>query len=318
LLEDMALSSLSSGRQVLETARAATHKAGGLLVIGGIDYDAAPADKQGPGGFPNLPGTTLEAEAIRKAYRQAFPEERVELAAGATPSEAWFKKELTPAGDTKRWRWLHFAGHGFFATPTAVAPSGTPADGLLARRSLTDDQQALGLNPLLMSGLALAGANRAREASGADDGILTAEEVCSLDLRGTELVVLSACETGRGRIAGGEGVLGLQRAFHIAGARALVASFWKVDDAATSLLMEQFYLNLWQKQLAKGEALRQAQLFVLNHPDKVLERRKELAGEAAKRGLKLGQSRPLPNDGKVQERSHPAWWAAFVLSGEGR
>src|SRR5439155_3692898 len=99
-----------------------------------------------------------------------------------------------------------------------------------------------------------AGANRAP-----DRGILTAEEVAGLDLRGTELVVLSACDTGLGKEAGGEGVLGLQRAFQGAGARALAASLWKVDDAATSVLMEEFYANLWRKKLPRLEALRQAQ-----------------------------------------------------------
>ena len=73
---------------------------------------------------------------------------------------------------------------------------------------------------------------------------MTAEEVAGLDLRGCELAVLSACETGRGQIAGGEGVIGLQRAFHEAGARRVVASLWKVDDDATRRLMEQFYTAL--------------------------------------------------------------------------
>ena len=88
----------------------------------------------------------------------------------------------------------------------------------------------------------------------------------ALDLRGCELVVLSACETGLGEAEDGQGVLGLQRAFQAAGARAVVASLWKVDDAATGVLMERFYTNLWDKKLPKLEALRQAQLAVLNDP----------------------------------------------------
>ena len=128
---------------------------------------------------------------------------------------------------------------------------------------------------------------------------------------------MSACDTALGRVQSGEGVLGLQRAFHAAGARTLAASLWKVDDAATTLLMEEFYANLWQKKLPRLEALRQAQLTVLNHPERVEERKKELRAELAKRGLGM-QSVPLPDGGKVQNRSHPAWWAAFVLSGDGQ
>ena len=112
---------------------------------------------------------------------------------------------------------------------------------------------AAGRNPLLLSGLVCAGANLPLEldASGlpaASDGILTAEEVASIDLRATDLVV-SACETGLGEVGGGEGVFGLQRAFHLAGVRTTVASIWKVDDDATRTLMVEFYRNLWHKKL---------------------------------------------------------------------
>src|SRR4029079_7751533 len=105
----------------------------------------------------------------------------------------------------------------------------------------------------LLSGIVLAGANRPPEA-GKDDGILTALEVAELDLRGTELVVLSACETGLGRVVGGEGLLGLQRAFQVAGARSVIASLWAVDDQATRNLMERFYQNLWVERMPQGEA----------------------------------------------------------------
>src|SRR5262249_58964876 len=87
-------------------------------------------------------------------------------------------------------------------------------------------------------------------------GIMTAEEVAGLDLSACALAVLSACETGLGRTAGGEGVLGLQRAFHQAGARTVVASLWRVDDEATRALMTRFYENLWQAQRRPLEALR--------------------------------------------------------------
>ena len=152
-------------------------------------------------------------------------------------------------------------------------------------------------------------------ASDRDDGILTALEVGSLDLRNVELVTLSACETGLGQVAGGEGILGLQRAFQIAGARTTVASLWKVNDDATRALMSEFYKNLWQKKLPGIDALRQAQLAMLNHYD-------------PKSHVLRGAGGPLPlirrnfadsrSEGKEKSisRTPPVYWAAFVLSGD--
>jgi CHAT domain-containing protein len=131
-------------------------------------------------------------------------------------------------------------------------------------------------------------------------------------------VVLSACDTGRGELAEGEGVLGLQRAFQLAGARTVIASLWRVDDAATTVLMEEFYTQLWQKKLPKLEALGQAQLIVLANPQRIEQRRKELNAESVQRGLKLNQAAALPQGGAIGQRSHPAWWAGIVLSGDGR
>ena len=97
-------------------------------------------------------------------------------------------------------------------------------------------------NPLLLSGLALAGANRRQVATlDEEDGILTAEEVASLDFNGVEWAVLSACNTGLGRVRPGEGVLGLRRAFQIAGARTVIMSLWSVKTIATRLWMRALY-----------------------------------------------------------------------------
>jgi CHAT domain-containing protein len=171
---------------------------------------------------------------------------------------------------------------------------------------------------LLRSGVVLAGGGRAPDAAPVDlspnaptrdDGILTAEEVQALDLRGCELVVLSACETGLGKLEYGQGVLGLQRAFQAAGARAVVASLWKVDDKATGALMERFYTNLWTRKLPKLKALREAQLSVLNDP-----------GFATLTRAPGATAEKLPEGGKIDQpgtRSDPALWAAFVLGGDG-
>jgi CHAT domain-containing protein len=197
-------------------------------------------------------------------------------------------------------------------------PDGPLTDEQL-RRLYTYDR-----NPLLSSGLALSGVN-----ADPGRGTLTAEEVLGLDLRGTELCVLSACETGLGRVADSQGVQGLQLAFHCAGVRSLVASLWHVNDAATSVLMEEFYANLWHKKMPRGEALRQAQLTVMKDPGKVLARQAELRELLVKRGVPeevlasrgLGKAAALPDGGKVEpggtgRRSPPAWWAAFLLSGD--
>ena len=168
-------------------------------------------------------------------------------------------------------------------------------------------------NPLILSGIVLAGANLPPETDElglptGEDGIMTAEEVVNLDLRNTELVVLSACETGLGKVAGGEGVYGLTRAFGLAGARTTIASLWKVDDAATQALMVEFYKNLWQKKLGKLESLRQAQLALRNGK---LDTQMESLSRA------LGQPSKL-KPGKPAEHGDPRLWAAFVLSGDWR
>jgi CHAT domain-containing protein len=174
-------------------------------------------------------------------------------------------------------------------------------------------------NPLILSGVVLAGANLPPLTDDlglptGEDGILTAEEVVNLDLRGTELVVLSACETGLGRSGGGEGVYGLQRAFHLAGARNVIASLWKVSDQATAALMRLFYHKLWIEKKPPIEALREAQLAIYYHPEQI----KYLAttrGPNFKKTVKLvdGGRRNEPT-----ERSPTRHWAAFTLSGPGR
>jgi CHAT domain-containing protein len=153
-----------------------------------------------------------------------------------------------------------------------------------------------------MTGLVFAGANNPKTPG---RGIVTGEALVDLDLSGLELAVLSACETGLGDVAGGEGSFGLQRAFHLAGTQIVVASQWKVPDQATATLMESFYRNMWEKNLSPMESLRQAQLWMFregkNHP-------------GIKRGL-VRDDVPQPDkDGRLP----PYYWAAFTLSGVGR
>jgi CHAT domain-containing protein/Tfp pilus assembly protein PilF len=135
-------------------------------------------------------------------------------------------------------------------------------------------------DPLLRSGLALAGANQGK--SGDDDGVLTALEAAYLDLLGTKLVVLSACDTGVGEVKNGEGVQGLRRAFVLAGSESQVMSLWPVSDESTKDLMVPYYKALQQGE-GRSEGLRQVQLRML-------------------RGRK--------------DQRHPFYWAAFIQSGE--
>jgi CHAT domain-containing protein len=115
------------------------------------------------------------------------------------------------------------------------------------------------------SGLVLAGANQ--RSSGTEDGWLTALEVSNLNLQGTELVVLSACETGLGKVVAGEGVYGLRRAFTLAGARSQLTSLWKVNDKGTKDLMVDYYRRLSQGK-SRAEALREVQLAMLRGESK--------------------------------------------------
>jgi CHAT domain-containing protein len=337
LLEEVAIGYLTSGRQLLELAADSDRPAGGgLLAVGGLDYGprperspavAVPGGPRGlerdPGANPHLflqtaywtplPGTRLEAERIARTFRQARgPQAESRLLSGDADATL-LKRELTPGAGRPRWRYLHLATHGFFQ-PAAAKAGGArgPEEDVLFGRAW--QERTFVRNPFLASGLVLAGANRTPAG-----GTLTAEEVRVLDLRGCDLAVLSACDTGLGKLEGSEGVLGLQRAFQMAGARTLVASLWKVNDAATSVLMEEFYANLWSKKLPKLEALRQAQLAVLRDPGKVRERVKELEAEMEKAGLIRAPddvAQPLPEAGPGASRSHPALWAAFVLTGD--
>jgi CHAT domain-containing protein len=165
---------------------------------------------------------------------------------------------------------LHLATHGFFL-PDQQCNLRQEGRGFgFDFGEFSDAQGGLGRlsgslmeNPMLRSGLALAGANTWLRAGNppeeAEDGLLTAEDVTGLDLLATELVVLSACETGLGHVHIGEGVFGLRRAFVLAGAKTLVMSLWKVPDEQTRELMVNFYQRLMAGE-GRAEALRHAQL----------------------------------------------------------
>lgn len=215
--------------------------------------------------FAPLTGTTEEAHAIKRL----FP--RAELLIGPQATKSAIMKANAP-------RIMHIATHGFFLT--GAAPDSAQASartGVRGTRAISASAKID--NPLLRSGLALAGANLNK--GGGDDGILTALEASNLNLWGTKLVTLSACDTGVGEVKNGEGVYGLRRAFFLAGAESLVMSLWPVSDYVTRELMTNYYTGL-KKGLGRGDALRQAQLTMLKH----------------------------------KGRQHPFYWASFIQSGE--
>lgn len=168
---------------------------------------------------------------------------------------------------------LHIASHGFFLPDEAHEPGRRNSPQFVFNSMSETASRDFGNleNPLLRSGIALAGANswlrRKPLPPEAEDGFLTAEDVTGLDLTGTQLVVLSACETGLGNVRIGEGVFGLQRAFALAGARRLIMSLWTVPDEETQQLMALVYRHVLN-EVPVPEALRQAQLEIKrSHPD---------------------------------------------------
>jgi CHAT domain-containing protein len=321
LLEDHALAVVPHGRflteqlHTLATWRPPARDKGVLLALGDVSYDrpaqATTDSSAGPPGlrapapakvsWPALPATTRELDqVVRLAGKRAVRERR-----GSAAGTAQVLADLPAV------RWAHLATHGFFAD--IQVRSALQLDEKEFTRSWRGEKVGAGArNPLVLSGLVLAGANRTvKDATHDDGGILTAEAVAGLSLDGLELAVLSACETGLGEVGGGEGVLGLQRAFHIAGARNVIASLWQVDDEATAALMGLFYLNLWQQELTPLEALRQAQLALYHHPERIPQL-------ARARGPDFAKAARLPATPQAAGRSRARLWAGFVLSGVGR
>ena len=246
----------------------------GLLAIGNPDYDAEPDDlgddpaHSQPCGsvagieFGPLPFAQREVESIEAIWREELgaDRERTTVLIGADATERAFKSSLDGR------QVLHLATHGFAITDRCDSTR----------------------TPLVSNGLALSGANHwQRAASGADDGILTAEEVAALDLSDVHWAVLSACDTGLGAIdPRGEGIFGLRRVFALAGARTVITSLWSVDDRAARQWMSALYEAHWIDGLTSAEAVRRASRAVL-------DARRE-AGSS----------------------THPHHWAGFVAAGD--
>ena len=287
LVERYQLAYVTSGRELVGVEGALPHPDSDLLLVANPSFDrkGSASGRQGTalrsrefrGVFTPLPGTERESREIPPLV--AAPKEQKQVLVGERATETAVKTARSP-------RILHLATHGFFL-PDDESALDTVKFGGVPDRGITVVPRPAAKryeNPLVRSGLAFAGANHATTITDGDDGILTALEITSMDLYGTELVVLSACDTGVGEVKTGEGVFGLRRAFALAGAKNLLMSLWEVSDEVTARQMKMFYQNLQKLPLA--QALRQAQLETI----------KELKAEY--NGL-----------------APPGLWAPFILQG---
>ena len=255
-----AISYLGSGRDVLrmQVSRETTTPP---LVVADPAFGEPPVTAHGPVYFSPLDGTREEAEAIGRLLPGAV------VVTGSRATKAAIEQTAAPSI-------LHIASHAFFLPGSGAGPAAAAPD----TRSMAPTVQSS--NPLLRSGIALAGANLSRPG---DPGILTALEASTLNLWGTKLVTLSACDTGVGEVKAGEGVYGLRRAFFVAGAESMVMSLWPISDQVTRTVMTRYYTGLARGE-GRAAALRKVQLAML--ADK--------------------------------NRHHPFYWAGFIEAGDWR
>lgn len=218
-----------------------------------------------------LPGTRNEVERVVASWQEST-DESANIYFGPAASEERFKAEAPGS------RVIHLATHGYFL--------GGQCRPDLSTRGFGPDIGFAGENPLLLSGLFFAGANlhgQGTDSAGAEDGVLTAYEVSAMDLEGTDLVVLSACETALGKVEEGEGVYGLRRAFQMAGARTVISALWPVSDKLTAEMLSELYEKTDE---SIPETMRRIQL------EKISELRSQ------------------------DEVDHPLNWAGFIILGD--
>jgi tetratricopeptide (TPR) repeat protein len=255
---------LTSGRDVLRTDSTESKQA--ALVLADPDFGSAAKESQSGGeetfyrklaGLSRLSGAQEEAKQIGPMLR-------------VTPLVGKGAKESVVRATQAPWV-LHIASHGLFLGGGALTRSGgrggalfgspfSERKGVFAGNIVSEPMEVYGgSESLSRSALVLADAAQGEKAkSAAEDGLLTAEEARSLDLFGTQLVVLSACDTGRGELSVGQGVYGLRRAFVVAGAETLVTSLWQVSDAATGKLMGKYYQKLLKEKKGRLQGMQEA------------------------------------------------------------
>jgi CHAT domain-containing protein len=267
LMEDYTITYVAAGRDIMRFMDDSVAK-GEALIMADPDYDMGLQEKtqaakamgfvetRGPAPlsrdakdmrFKRLPDTKQEAEAIEKCLKESQ-----KVSVRNYQDKNALEEVLLTARNP---RILHLATHGYFLKDEEVKPQ--PKMGFMFQEK--ERMVDVGIeNPMLRSGIALAGANASLK-EGRDDGVVSAEKILGLRLKGTDLVVLSACDTGTGEVKSGEGVFGLKRSFILSGAKTVVMSLWSIPSKETTELMTEFY-TLMAKGKTKAEALREARL----------------------------------------------------------
>jgi CHAT domain-containing protein/tetratricopeptide (TPR) repeat protein len=300
LLEEKTISYVTSGREIVRLDAVQSKPKSGpekpkFLVMGNPDFDLDLAKTSPPNSavqladataqlrslsrdchglkFKPLPNAAAEARSVAKLLG-----DESELRLGADAREGELKTVQSP-------RVLHLATHAFFLSDQEFKQMNLVGRNLAFAKLVSDGARPPNdwENPMVRCGVALAGANHAREITNAtvEDGLLTGLEASLLNLQGTELVILSACDSGSGEVKIGEGVMSLRRAFRIAGAQTVLASHWSVSDKAASELMTEF-MRRWRAGESRVNAWHNAQLTLLHSTD----------------------------------FSNPFFWAAFTLTGQ--
>ena len=278
-VERFRISYIAAGRDIvrLEAREGPSEKGRTALILADPDYDlgltreerAAEEGKEGPsspgtaglGAFSRLPDTKKEADTIGEILAG-----RMRMPVTGYQDDKAVESVLLAARSPGV---VHLATHGYFIGKDELPGKGAGSDGKVT---------TLRESPMFRSGLALAGINRSLR-EGKDEGMMSADKVMGLRLLGTDLVALSACETGVGDVESGEGVFGLKRAFVLSGARSVILSLWSVPSSETMTLMTGFY-RLWAEGKAKAEALREAKLALM------------------------------------KKKANPFYWGAFILVGD--
>jgi CHAT domain-containing protein/Tfp pilus assembly protein PilF len=307
LLEDYTLAVVPAGFWLLHQLRqpkARESAKEALLAVGAVEFGKAPAGKKG---YEPLPETGRELKRVQEAF--AAPAEGCLRGGKATTVAVLHRLPNATVA--------HLATHGYFDQDALLAEHRRATEQRKRWTFQESGTQRAGLgaaNPLGYVGLALAGAS---DPSKADrGGVITGLDLLELDLSKLRLCVLSACESGLGEWTEHGGVAGLQRAFHLAGCRNVVGSLWPVNDAATAALMAQFYHELRVNKRTPLEALRQAQLTIYRHPERIPDLAGERGRPALEKAAKLGSAPAARPAGKAKT-ADTKLWAAFVLSGVG-